>query len=256
MRLLDEVSGKLIEYSDGENTFEGYFALPRGARGKLPCVLLAHDWSGLNDGVKLNARRIAQLGYASFAIDVYGKGIRGSETDDNSHLMNPLLADRSMLKRRLLLGYQAGRALPEVDPEKMAIVGYCFGGLCALDLARANPSELRAAISFHGLLTAPVPALGAHTNIGASILLLHGWEDPVAPPADVLAIAKELTQAQADWQLHAFGHAQHAFTFKGANMPERGVVYNELADNRSWNSMRQHLASFLGDGVSHSRSVP
>jgi dienelactone hydrolase len=87
-------------------------------------------------------------------------------------------------------------------------------------------------------------------------LLLHGWEDPVAPPADVLAIAQELTQAKADWQLHAFGHAYHAFTFKGANMPERGVVYNELADNRSWNSMRQHLASFLGDGVSHSRSVP
>jgi dienelactone hydrolase len=245
MKISDTVTDRLIEYGDAGANFEGYFVLPNGLHGQLPCVVLAHDWSGLNEVVRLCARRIAQLGYACFAIDVYGKGVRGSQTGDNSYLMNPLLADRAMLKRRLLLGYQTGAELPEVDHRKMATVGYCFGGMCSLDLARANPAHLKAAISFHGLLTAPEPASEEHKKIDASVLLLHGWEDPVAPPQDVLAIALELTRAKADWQIHAYGHAQHAFTFKDANMPERGVMYNKLADERSWSSMCRHLASFL-----------
>jgi dienelactone hydrolase len=110
-------------------------------------------------------------------------------------------------------------------------------------LARAAPANLKAAVSFHGVLRPP--ELGDEGRITASILLLHGWNDPVAPPSDVLAIATELTKAGADWQLHAYGHAQHAFTFEGANLPERGIVYDRKADERSWAAMRSHLASVL-----------
>ncbi|PHS27621.1 MAG: hypothetical protein COA85_05150 [Robiginitomaculum sp.] len=126
---------------------------------------------------------------------------------------------------------------------RMAVVGYCFGGLCALDLARAAPPNLKAAVSFHGGLTAPERS--NRPQITAKILLLHGWEDPIVPPAEVLAITKELTVAGADWQLHAYGHARHAFTFESANFPERGIVYDSRADERSWAAMRNHLKATL-----------
>lgn len=170
--------------------------------------------------------------------------MRGEETGDNSALMNPLLADRALLRRRLLAGFQAAASLPLVDASRMAALGYCFGGLCALDLARTAPVGLKAAVSFHGAL-AP-SNLSSQGPISASILLLHGWEDPNVPQADLLAIARELTDVGADWQLHVYGHAQHAFTFRGAYMPERGIVYDAAADWRSWAAMRGFLAEVLG----------
>ena len=232
-----------IEYTDGNSVFEGYWAHLRSASQPTPCVVLAHEWSGLNAGMRAATERLAGSGYLAFALDVYGKGIRGEETGDNSALMNPLLADRALLRRRLLAGFQTAASHSLADASRMAALGYCFGGLCALDLARAAPDGLKAAISFHGAL-AP-PNLEPQRPIAASILLLHGWEDRYAPPSDVLAIARELTEAGADWQLHAYGHAQHAFTFPGVHMPERGLMYNAAADRRSWAAMQAFLAERL-----------
>lgn len=238
-----EYTESSIEFTDGEAVFEGYAVQSDLSGNENACVVLAHDWSGLNDPVRALAKRYAGLGYTCFALDVYGRGVRGDPVGDNSHLMDPLLSDRALLRQRLLAGFEAARRLPTVDGRRMAAVGYCFGGLCALDLARAAPSGLKTAVSFHGVLRPP--ELGPQAPIEASILLLHGWEDPVAPPQDVLSIARELTEAGSDWQLHAFGHAQHAFTFAGANLPERGIVYDRKADMRSWEAMRVHLATSL-----------
>lgn len=234
-----------IDYAEGEAIFQGYFAALRAVVEPRPCVVLAHEWSGLNDPTKRLADRYARLGYVCFAVDVYGKGVRGDPFADNSGLMDPLMGNRALLRRRLQAGFAAASRLPGVDATRMAVVGYCFGGLCALDLARAGPANLRAAVSFHGGLGAP--GLGEQRPIEASILLLHGWEDPVVPIVDVLDIAKEMTEANADWQLHAYGHARHAFTFGGANFPERGVVYDRRADERSWTAMRRHLAAAFGE---------
>lgn len=231
--------GKRVEYSDGETLFEGYVIVPEIEEENCPCVVLTHDWSGLTDPTKHLAERYASLGYVCFALDVYGKGVRGNPVGDNSHLMGPLMDDRALLRRRLLAGYKAAGQFLNVDEERLAAVGYCFGGLCALDLARAGPPHLKAVVSFHGGLNAP--DFEASQGIDASILLLHGWDDPVVPPEDVLAITKELTAARADWQLHIYGHAKHAFTFEGANFPERGIVYDSKADERSWAAMRRHL---------------
>lgn len=239
MRDHHPISSTRVDYTLDAQVFEGYVAQPETLREKRPGVVLMHDWSGLNQGIRAVADRVAGLGYVCFALDVYGKGVRGNETGDNSHLMNPMLADRALLRRRLLRGLQAATEQPLIDASRVAAIGYCFGGLCALDLARAAPPELRAAVSFHGVLNPP--DLGEQRRIKASVLLLHGWNDPFAPPSDVLAIAAELTNASADWQLHAYGHARHAFTFAGANMPERGIVYDEAADRRSWLAMQHFL---------------
>lgn len=245
--------GTLVEYEDGGRTYEGFVVTPRGLEGRGPTVLLTHDWSGPNQGMRERAAKLAELGYVCFLLDLYGKGIRGDERGDNAHLMNPLLADRGELRRRVLAGLRAALGHPSVAPEGVAVLGYCFGGLCALDLARAAPRELKGAVSIHGVLKPP--QLGPQPPITASILLLHGWEDPVAPQEDVLAIARELTDAAADWQLLAFGHARHAFTFAGVNIPELGLLHDPAADRRSWLALRGFLAEVLGPPMPSARQA-
>ena len=130
---------------------------------------------------------------------------------------------------------------PAVDAANLVALGYCFGGLCVLDLARANSPGLKGVANVHGV---PLPPeIVPQSQIDASVMVLHCWEDPVVPPHDVLALAEELTKANADWQLHAYGHAKQAFTAPRLNFPERGLAYNEDAARRSWSS----LQAFLGE---------
>jgi len=238
-----KVSAKVHAYSDPSTTFEGYLAHPEHHGGPLPGIVLGHDWSGLNETTKLIARQLAGLGYAVFAIDVYGQGVRGDELGDNASLMAPLMADRGLLLRRLLRGLEEARGLDIVADDTLAVLGFCFGGLCALDLARADPDGLRATISIHGGLTPPEGF--RRRPIRSEICLLHGWEDPIAPPDELCALAVELTQANADWRLHAFGHAEHAFTFTRANAPEKGIVYHDKAARLTWRLVADFLAETL-----------
>jgi dienelactone hydrolase len=232
-----------FDYAVDGVPFEGQLSVPRQRQAPMPAVLLCHEWSGLNDGMRQVADRVAGLGYACFALDLYGKGVRGVETGDNSHLMGPLMADRALLKSRLLGGLQAASSRIEADASRMAAIGYCFGGLCALDLARASPPSLRAAVSIHGTLQPTGLATGP---IRARVLLLHGWRDPVAGTTDdLVAIGRELDRAGSDWQLHVYGRAMHAFTAEGLNSPERGLAYDPYASASSWEQMRSFLQETL-----------
>lgn len=223
--------GETFDYKDGATTCEGYVAGAGGA--KKPCVLIAHQWAGVSDHERGKAEALAQLGYVGFALDVYGKGVRGEAMADNSALMMPFLNDRAKLRARLLAAVASAKAHPSVDASRMAVMGFCFGGLCALDVARSGTGDVRGAVSVHGIF-APTGLPAA--PIKAKVLVLHGWDDPMAPPKDVLSLALEMTAAKADWQLHAYGNTMHAFTAVGANAPERGIVYNADADRRSWES--------------------
>jgi dienelactone hydrolase len=228
----EELITENVDYTDADSLFEGYVVYaPNLAASKAPCVLVMHDWSGLNQSAQGVAQQMARLGYVGFALDVYGKGVRGSVVGDNSALLNPLMANRALLRQRLLAGLIAAQKHPLVDGQRLAALGHCFGGLCALDLARAAPRGLKGAVSIHGVLTPP--NIDDQPPITTSILILHGWEDPFAPSIDMLAITQELTSAGADWQIHAYGHAKHAFTHQSANMPERGLLYDAKADRRS-----------------------
>jgi dienelactone hydrolase len=144
----------------------------------------------------------------------------------------------------LLAAVAAAKAHPAVDPNRIAVIGYCFGGLCALDVARSGTGDVRGVVSLHGIFMPP--NLGAQAPIKAKVLVLHGWDDPMATPDAVLGLAKEMTAAKADWQLHAYGNAMHAFTLEGANAPERGIKYDKAADRRSWAATSDFLNEVFG----------
>jgi dienelactone hydrolase len=225
-------------YRDGNTECEGYVAMPAGA-GPHPAVLIAHNWAGQSEADNAVARHLASRGYAGFAIDVYGKGKRGDMAGDNSHLMNPWMGDRAGLQKRLLAAVAAVAANPMVDAERIAIIGFCFGGLCALDVARSGATEVKGAVSFHGVY-APngLPAKPIH----AKVLVLDGWLDPLCPPEAKTALQTELEAAGADWQFLSFGGTYHAFTNKGANNPAGGAQYNATTERRAWAATEAFLA--------------
>jgi dienelactone hydrolase len=235
-----------FEYGDDSWRAEGYVARPDDLTGPSPCVLVAHDWSGINQYIRSITERFAELGYVTVAIDAYGKGKRGDVQGDNSHLMNPLMENRDVLRERLLRGFEAARAMGPVDASRIGVVGYCFGGLCALDLARVSPPGLRCAVSFHGGLTQPTHAIAS--PVEPKLLILHGWEDPMAPPGELKAALDSFSSAGANWETHIYSHTLHAFTFKEANSPERGIVYNPRADRRSWDAATTFLHECLIPG--------
>jgi dienelactone hydrolase len=131
--------------------------------------------------------------------------------------------------------------MPIIDSQRIVIMGFCFGGLCALDLARSN-ADIRGAVSFHGMLN---PSGFTEPKVRAKVLMLHGYDDPLAPPEDVLAVAREFTDAGADWQLHAYGHTAHAFTNPQAQNRSGGMQYDESADRRSWHALEEFLGEAL-----------
>ena len=234
---------RLVEYHDEESVLEGMLVWDDEVEGPRPGVLVSHAWSGRSDYEESKARRLAELGYVAFALDLYGKGVRGSSVEENSALMQPFLDDRAMLQRRLLLAVDTMRQQAEVDAAQVAAVGFCFGGLCVLDIARTG-AALDGVVSFHGLLGAPGNT--SDKTINAKVLVLHGWDDPMAPPEAVLELTRELSDRQADWQLHAYGNTLHAFTNPDANDKALGTVYNAVAERRSWKAMQNFLAELFG----------
>lgn len=224
---------------EGE-TYDAAIVAPAG--GPRPGVLVFHGWEGRSEGQEIFGRRLAELGYAAFCVDLYGKGRRGTTPAECEALMTPLISDRALLRKRLLNAVQVAGAAPEIDAARMAAIGFCFGGLCVLDLARAG-APLKAVGSFHGLFTPP--GLPSVTPIRAKVAAFHGWDDPMVPPADVVALGQELTEAQADWQIHAYGGAMHAFMAPGADMPEMGIQYHERTATRAWRALTDFLAESL-----------
>ena len=236
------VRTRLVDYELDENRFEGLLAWNDQAPSAAPGILVSHTIRGRTGFEEDKARQLAELGYVALALDVYGKSEIGN-LDNSRPNMEALLADRPELQRRMFASLDTLVAQPEVDEQQLGAIGFCFGGLCVLDLVRSE-AALRAAVSFHGLFTPPGNTRGNHNK--ASVLALHGWDDPLAKPDAVLALGKELTKLGADWQIHAYGNTMHAFTNPAANDNERGTVYDPAADRRSWVAMINFLAELFG----------
>jgi dienelactone hydrolase len=237
-----EILTRQVEYKDGDILLEGYMAWDDTSSDRRPGVLISHAWAGRSEFEESKAEQLAELGYVGFALDLYGKGVRGSNPEQNSALMQPLLDDRPMLQRRMHLALENIRKQKEVDGERVAAMGFCFGGLCVLDLARTGADILGAA-SFHGLFNSPGNT--GDNKISAKVLVMHGWDDPMAKPDQVLSLADELSAMEADWQIHAYGNTLHAFTNPAADDADMGTVYNADADRRSWQSLQLFLAEIF-----------
>ena len=232
------IQEKFVEYEHGGSLLEGFLACDDAGAAKKPAVMIVHAWAGRGEFECGKARKLAELGYAGFAIDLYGKGVLGSSKEENGRLMQPFLDDRTLLQDRLTVALNTLRNLPEVNSSKIAAMGFCFGGLSVLDLARIG-TDICGVASFHGLFGAPGNTAGK--KIKAKVLALHGHDDPMVPVDAVNALEQELTEAGADWQIHVYGNTMHAFTNPVANDPGFGTVYKEIADKRSW----QTLVNFL-----------
>lgn len=236
------IRSQLVEYAAGGRVMEGYMAWDAAVSGERPGVMIAHAWAGRGDLECRKARDLAALGYVGFALDLYGKGVLGAAPEENAALMQPFLDDRAMLQSRMTQALDLLRAQEAVDAARVAAMGFCFGGLCVLDLARAG-ADVRGVVSFHGLFHPAANVAGR--KICAKVLALHGWDDPMAAPDQVAALGRELTAAGADWQIHAYGLTTHAFTNPAANNPAAGTVYSETADRRSWQALRNFLSEVL-----------
>ncbi len=233
-------AGELFDYNYADKTYEGYFVHPGG--GECPLVLVCHAWGGQHDFEREQADKLAGMGYAALAIDLYGKDVRGSTPEENEALMTPLVSDRAELQARLNQAIKTGKSLANVDADRVAAIGFCFGGLCVLDMARMG-ADVRGVVSFHGLL-------GGAPNIPApkptaKALVLHGWDDPLAPPDSVIAFSKEMTEAGADWQLIAYGDTVHAFTNPAANDKANGMGYDAGVTRRAWAATKDFLEEVL-----------
>lgn len=220
-----------IDYSHEGKDLEAFVAFDE-TKEKAPGILIFHAWKGRDDFVLEKAKWLTSLGYVGIALDMYGKGVLGSSPEENAKLMQPFMDDRKFLLSRMESGLKVSMNHPRVDKQKIGAVGFCFGGLCALDLARSG-APIQGAISLHGLLTPP----DYGTKIAGKVLVLHGHDDPMVPPEQVLAFEDEMTKANVDWQVHVYGKTMHAFTNPVANDPKAGTVYSEVAEKRALQSV-------------------
>ncbi|MFC4219129.1 dienelactone hydrolase family protein [Flagellimonas marina] len=225
-------------YSDKKQSYEGVIAYDDSQKGKRPVVLVSHTWMGQSQFEEDKAKELAKLGYLAFAIDVFGQDRRAKNAEEAEALMNEMLEDRQELLNRILLAMETIKKNEMADAKNVGAIGFCFGGKCVLDLARSG-INMKGVVCFHGIFDPP--GIEHEGDILAKILVLHGWEDPMAFPKDIVSLGYELTERNATWEIDVFGHTGHAFTNPNANDPDGGMQFNPLANDRSWQRMTHFL---------------
>lgn len=232
------IATRTISYGDDGTPFEAFMAWDDSQTRPVPGVLISHTIRGRTPFEESKAIALAKMGYVGFALDVYGRSEIGGTDEASRANMLALQANREELQRRLMLSLSCLSEQREVDAARQAAMGYCFGGMCVLDLARIG-APVAGVASFHGIFAAPGNTVDK--TIAAKVLALHGWDDPLATPAHVKEFSEEMTSMGADWQLHAYGNTAHAFTNPAANDSAKGTVYHASADRRSWQALQNFL---------------
>ncbi len=233
-----------VNYGIDGNLFEGWHVYDDALEGPRPGVLVVHQWTGISDYERRRARMLAEFGYSVFVADVYGAGVRPQGREAGVEA-GKYRRDRELFRSRLLAALALLKNAPETDPQRVAAIGYCFGGTGVLELARAGV-DLAGVVAFHGGLTSEEGFRAVPGGVRAKVLVLHGAVDPFVPPAEVDAFLTEMNQAGADYQFVAYSGAVHSFTHQEAgNDPSRGAAYQEAADIRSWIAMQTFFAEIF-----------
>jgi dienelactone hydrolase len=221
-----------VDYEYEGLALRGYFAIGEGLSSKVPAVLVVHDAGGLSENIKDKTRKVADLGYCAFALDLFGGG---TPVSDGMQRIMQIASDLARWRGLATAGLRTLTTRPECDASRVAAIGYCFGGTTVYELARSG-AELRGVVGFHSGLG---PSSGEAKNIRGKVLTLIGAEDPLISPEARLAFERELTEAKVDWQMTIYGNTGHSFTNPNANAMNRtGFFYQPEADARSWAAMR------------------
>ncbi len=242
LSLQAKIVTKDVEYQQGGTTLQGYLAYDDATTSPRPGVLIVHQWLGLTDYEKGRAKQLAELGYVAFCADIYGKDSRPKGVAEAGPLSSKFKSDRTLLRARVNAGLDQLKKNELVDPKRIAAIGYCFGGTTVIELARSG-AELNGVVSFHGGLDSPTPADGA--NIKCKVLVLAGADDPFQKPEDLDAFEQEMRDNKVDWSITFYGGAVHAFTQPNPGFSNPGVKYNEKADKRSWQAMKDFFAEIF-----------
>jgi dienelactone hydrolase len=225
-----------IDYQQGDVTLEGFLAHDDEVSGKRPGILVFPQFKGVSDHEKTAAKRLAELGFVAFVGDIYGKSVFHEDRKEAGAAAGQYFKDRPLVRARVNAALEQLRKSPMVDRGKVAAIGYCFGGMAVLELGR-DGADVAGLVTFHGDLATPTP--DDAKNIKGRVLVLHGADDPIVPPAQVADFEKEMRDAKVDWQLISYGGAVHAFTEENDPRGNRqSVAYNEKADKRSWIAMK------------------
>lgn len=231
-----------LEYRDGSTVLEGFVAKPSGVK-KAPVVLIVHDWNGIDAYEESRAKQVAELGYIGFAVDIYGKGIRPKNPRESATEAQKYYQNYELLMSRVRAALKAVEKIPEARQEKLAMMGYCFGGMVALEAARSG-APLAGAVSFHGSLATSHPAQKG--KVRAKILVLHGGADPLVPRSDVENLKKEMADAGVELKFVEYSNAVHSFTVPGPKpAPGAASGYDPDADKASWKELVAFLKSIF-----------
>ncbi len=239
------IATRTVEYTIDGKTMKGFLAYDESVTGERPGVLVIPEWWGLNDYARSRARQLAELGYVAFAADMYGEGKVVETPAEAQALATPFYQNAALFRARAGAALKVLSADPNVDPSRLAAIGYCFGGSTVLELAYSS-ADLRGVVSFHGGLRAPSPE--DYPGIKAKILVCHGADDTFISAEDMQAFEAGMRAAHCDWQLISYGNSVHAFTNPKADERKmQGVAYNQKADQRSWAHMRGFLSEIFAE---------
>lgn len=231
-----ELKTRTIAYEQGGKTLSGYLAYDDAVSGKRPAVLVVHEWWGLNDYVRGRAEQLAGLGYVAFAADMYGKGEHTRHPQQAREWSTEITRNKKAWRERALAGLTVLKQQPQTDPQRIAAIGYCFGG-GTVQLLAYSGADIKGIVSFHGSLQEPPADAARHTK--TSLLICHGAEDSFAPPAKLQSYLSAMARSGLDYQVVIYGGAKHGFTNPNAGefgMPQ--LAYNAKADRRSWAQMQ------------------
>lgn len=234
-----EIKTQELEYKQGRTTLQGFVAWDDAIKGKRPGVLVVHEWWGHNQHARTQAKRLAQAGYVGFALDMYGKGKLAQHPKDAMAFVTEATKDPAVTRARFEAALAQLKALAQVDPAKLAAIGYCFGGAVVLDMARSG-LDLTAVATFHGSLGTKLAVKKG--QIKPRLLVMTGAEDPMIDAAAVTAFSKEMTDAGARFEVISYPNTKHSFTNPDADKSGvPGLAYSEAIDKQSWESLLKLL---------------
>lgn len=234
-----------IIYQDDDTTCVGYLVHNENIQTPTPAVLVAHAWRGQDEFAREKAHELARMGYIAFAIDMFGNQKNAKDDEESSSLIKPFYLDRQLMQKRVIAAYNTLIKQPHVDTRRIGAIGFCFGGLTVIELLRSG-TPVKSVVSFHGILghegakTVPIAP-----GIEGSLLILHGYEDPLVSFSDIQGVQKELNDHKIDWQMNIYGLTSHAFTNPMANDRVKGLIYNEKTAKKAWSAMKNFFNETL-----------